>query len=508
MKRTLALICVIVAGQSSFGLGDAVLVPMPRTCAYSPGRYDLPSGTLVPSLVSFSEDAAIRHEGYRISITTNGIAVVSSDAAGAFYALKTLEQLGDPENGKLVFPLAEIEDWPSYRYRGMHFDDCRHFFGKQTLKRTLDLMADHKYNVLSWHLTEDQGWRFDVPNYPDLVKYGAVRPESPVHGAKSRDVAGVRVMAMDGQPYGPFYYTDADLREIVAYAAERHIEVIPEIDVPGHIAAALAAYPEFACRPENLAHRHPRCVWGIEKDVLCLGNERALKFVEDVLAYVAKTFPSAYINILGDECPTDRWAACPKCRALMKREGLKDVKELQPWFTRRMVRFVEGLGKRAIAADECLEGEGIPKTLVGLYWRGADAGVDGVEGVRRGHDMIMIPHDETYFYYSQGLSSEVDPFQYGTGAVLTLEKTYRFDPARGIPHELRGHVLGGMGCNWSEFTWNEYDLAWKMWPRGCAMAEVLWLGDAKPGYPSFLRRMKTHRGRLVAKGVNCAPLPN
>ena len=491
---------------ASLGLGEVTIVPAPRKCVCTPGQYELPATSVVPSLLSFSSDPGLPQEGYRISVTTSGISVASSDAAGTYYALKTLEQMGDVENGKLVFPLAEIEDWPSYRWRGMHFDDCRHFFGKQTLRRTLDLMAAHKYNVLSWHLTEDQGWRLEVPQYPELVKYGAVRPESPLHGAKSRDVAGVRVMAMDGQPYGPFYYSEADVREIVAYAAERHIEIVPGIDMPGHIAAMLAAYPEFACRPENLSHRHPRCVWGIEKEVLCLGNESALKFVEEVLTYVAKVFPSTYINILGDECPTERWAECPKCRALMEREGLKDVKELQPWFTRRMVRFVEGLGKRALAADEALEGENIPKSLVGLSWRGAEAGVSGVEGVKRGHDMVMIPHDETYFYYSQGLQPEKDPFQYGSGAVLTLEKTYRFDPSRGVPSESRSHVLGGMGCNFSEFTWNEYDLEWKMWPRGCAMAEVLWLGDDRPGYADFFERMTTHRNRLVARGINCAPL--
>ena len=505
MKCLFSILCFLACAPA-FALGDAVLVPAPRKCVFSPGRYDLPSGVIEKSRISFSEDAAIPKEGYRLSVTAKGVSVTSSDDAGAFYALKTLEQLGDPENGKIVFPFVEIEDSPSYAWRGIHLDDCRHFFGKQTVKRTLDLMAAHKYNVLGWHLTEDQGWRLDVPGYPDLVKYGAVRPESPLHGAKSRDVAGVRIMAMDGTPYGPFYYTERDVGEIVAYAAERHIDVVPEIDMPGHIASALAAYPRFACRPENLAHRHPRCVWGVEKEVLCLGNPEALKFVDDVVRYVSRVFPSKYINILGDECPTDRWAACPKCRALMAREGLKDAKDLQVWFTRRMVGIVESMGKRAVAADEALEGEGIPRSLVGLYWRGAEAGVNGAEAVRRGHDMVMIPHDETYFYYSQGLPADVDPFQYGTGAILTLEKTYRFNPARGVPKGLRLHVLGGMGCNWSEFTWNEYDLAWKMWPRACAMAEVLWLGDDKPGYEDFLGRMVPHRGRLISQGVNCAPV--
>lgn len=462
--------------------------------------------------VTFVTASGIPAEGYRISVTKDGVTVTSAAEAGRFYALQTLRQLKQSDG----YPCVEIEDAPAYSWRGVHFDDCRHFFGKQTLKRTLDLMAQHKFNVLHWHLTEDQGWRLDIPGYPDLVKYGAVRPSSPAHGAMSRKLPnGERTMDLDGQQYGPFYYTEADVREILAYAAERHIKIVPEIELPGHVYAALAAYPEFACSPENLSHRHPRLIWGIEKDVLCIGNDRALKFMEDVLDYVCRLFPSEYVHIGGDECPSERWKDCPKCRARITTEGLADEKELQPWVTRRFVKFLEDRGKRVIGWDEYLNGE-IPKSAVGMSWRSAAGNGAGhkllspAECVERGHDMIIATHHLTYFYYGQGLPD--DPFQYGGtgrphgGGSLTLEKVYSFDPMTGIPESGRSRILGGQCCNWSEYTWNEYDLEWKMWPRGCAMAETLWLGGDKPGFADFRARMEIHRKRLLADGVNCAPL--
>ncbi|MCQ2391839.1 MAG: beta-N-acetylhexosaminidase [Kiritimatiellae bacterium] len=515
MKRL--MIAATAGWMAACAFAEMTLVPAPQACSVQAGSFELATNEISAAVVAFTRDAAVPKEGYRLTVAADGIRVAHSDEAGAFYALKTLEQLAEPKGKGLVVPCVSISDAPAFAWRGVHFDDCRHFFGKQTLKRVLDLMAAHKMNVLHWHLTEDQGWRLDVPGYPDLVKYGAVRPASPAHGAMMRRLPnGERDMALDGLQYGPFYYTEADVKEIVAYAAARHIMVVPEIELPGHVYAALAAYPQFACRPENLAHRHPRLIWGIEKDVLCLGNDAALKFMDDVLDYVCRLFPAPYVHIGGDECPSERWKDCPKCRARMAAEGLTSEKDLQPWVTRRYVKYLEARGKRVIGWDEYLNGD-VPKSAVGMSWRtagGNGAGhklVSGAEGAMKGHDMIMTPHDQTYFYYGQGLPD--DPFQYGGsgrpygGGKLTLEKTYAFDPLKGVPSEAQAHILGGQCCNWSEYTWNEYDLAWKMWPRGCAMAETLWLGAKKPGYADFYARMTRYRQRLLAAGVTCAPMP-
>ena len=493
------LACAIAGSVSVQGNGAVpAIIPAPVKMVDKGGVTSCLAETCVT-------DKSLPKEGYRLTVSATGVTIASADAAGAFYARQTLKQLSD---GKSC-PCVEIEDAPAYSWRGVHFDDCRHFFGKQTLKATLDLMAQYKYNVLHWHLTEDQGWRLDIPGYPELVKYGAVRPESPAHGARARKLPnGERVMDMDGQKYGPFYYTEAEVKDILAYAAERHILVVPEIELPGHVAAALAAYPEFACRPENLAHRHPRLVWGIEKDVLCLGNDKAIKFMEDVLDYVCRLFPSPFVHIGGDECPSVRWKDCPKCQARVKAEGLADEKALQPWVTRHFIKFLAARGKRTVGWDEYLNGD-VPTDAVGMSWRTPGQGTGDMailslaDAVKKGHDMVMCRNDLTYFYYGQGLAN--DPFQYG-GGKLTLARVYSFDPAEGVPAEARAHVLGGQCCNWSEYTWNEYDLAWKMWPRGCAMAEALWRGANKPGFDDFKRRVAVHRERLLKAGVNCAPL--
>ena len=448
-------------------LAALVLVPQPAKLVET-------GGVSTNGSIRYVTDASLPREGYRLKVAPDGITVASSTDAGRYYAGVTLGQLKQG-NG---WPCVEIEDAPAYSWRGILLDDCRHFFGKETVKRQLDLMAQHKLNRFHWHLTEDQGWRLDIPGYPELVKYG------------------------------PYYYTEADIREIVAYAAERHITIVPEIELPGHVFAALAAYPEFACVPENLASREPRLVWGIEKDVLCLGNDKAIKFMEDVLDYVCRLFPGDVVHIGGDECPQVRWMTCPKCQARIKAEGLKDEHDLQPWITRHFVKFLEARGKRALGWDEYLLGD-VPKSAIGMSWRtrpksgAGHALVSGAQAAVRGHDVVMTPNKFCYLDYRQGLAN--DPFQY-IGGNVTLEICYSFDPCADVPAEARKHILGGQCNNWSEYTWNEYDLAWKMWPRTCALAEVFWLGDAKPGFADFKRRMATHRGRLIAQGVNCAPL--
>lgn len=492
---------------SSALLVALAVIPEPTRVERNGG--ETPAQTFAPltSRVECVTDSKIAAEGYELGVSAKGVITIrSADAAGAFYARKTLEQIVDWRG----YPCVRISDSPRYRWRGVLLDECRHFFGKETVKRTLDLMAQYKLNVLHWHLTDDQGWRLDVPGYPELVKYGAVRSSSPKHGAAIKWIDREKetyTMDTDGQTYGPYFYTEADVKEILAYAAERHITIVPEVELPGHVYAALAAYPEFACRPENLAKRSPRLIWGIEKDVLCLGDDKAIKFMEDVVDYVCRLFPSDVVHIGGDECPQERWKTCPKCRKRIADEGLKDEHDLQPWITRHFVKFLAARGKRALGWDEYLLGD-VPANAIGMSWRAGGGGaghkfLTPLECVKAGHDMVMTPRTHCYLDYAQGLME--DPFQY-IGGCVTLEKCHSLDLCEGIPEDLRQRILGGQGNNWSEYTWNQYDLEWKMWPRTCALAEVFWCGDRKPPFEDFLRRMVVHRKRLVGLGVNCAPL--
>jgi len=453
---------------------------------------------------------SLKPEGYKLYVTKEGVTIWSGDAAGRFYAHQTLKQLTTPatKTAPASAPCVEILDEPRYKWRGVHFDDCRHFFGKQVLKRTLDLMARYKFNRLQWHLTDDQGWRLDIPGYPELVEYGAVRSQSPkfnIHAWIGKEEDWDR---LDRTPYGPYYYTEADVKEILAYAAERQITIVPEIEFPGHVQALLAAYPELACVPANVKDRDPRLVWGISKDVLCLGNDRSIKALEDILDYVCKLFPSEVIHIGGDECPQDRWKSCPKCQARIKTENLGDEKGLQPWVTHHFVKFLADRGKRTIGWDEYLLGD-VPTSALGMSWREDNkngAGHDLVSGAAaaiRGHDIVMATHTFCYLDYSQGLKE--DPFYY-IGGKLPLARCYSFDLCAGVPEEAKKHILGGQCENWSEYTWSRFDLEWKMWPRACALAEVFWTGETRPGFEDFKRRMTAERAWLISNRVNCAPL--
>ena len=476
------------------------LIPMPRKVEWKVGK--CPPG----AAVSKTRDPSIPTEGYRLDVTPKGIAIASSDDAGAFYAEKTLAQLklkgGD-------CPCVSIEDAPAFRWRGALLDEGRHFFGKETVKRMIDLLADYKFNVFHWHLTEDQGWRIDVPGLPELAKRGAMREQSPCHGARLKKVApyDYRSSALNGEKYGPFFYTEADLREIVAYAKERHVTVVPEIELPGHAYGALAAYPNLACFPERIG-KAAASDWGIFRDVFCVGNDETVAFLEKVLDFVCDVFPSEVIHIGGDECPRVIWKECPKCQARMKAEGLKTEGELQAWITKKMAAHLAKRGRRVMGWDEILAGD-VPTTAIGQSWRtNAKEGagtehVSAAAGALRGYDMVMSPHNLTYYSAPQGI--ENDPFLRGGGS-LTLEKAYGFDPLAGVPESARSHVLGGQCCLWGEYLWNFFDLNWRMWPRAFAMSEVLWTYPSTRDFPAFEERAGEHRVRLLKQGINCAPL--
>ena len=462
-----------------------------------PAKLDATGGTAPAAAeVRYVEDASIPAEGYRLSVAADGIEIASSDEAGRFYAGVTLKQLALPDGSR---PCVEIEDAPAFAWRGMHLDVSRHFFGVDDVKRFLDLMAEHKLNRFHWHLTDSQGWRLDVPSHPELAAASARR-----NGRKDEAE----------EPFAQgdrFFYTEEEVKDVLAYAAARHIEVVPEIELPGHFGAVLNAHPEFACVDED----GRRIGW----NEICAGSDEALALMEDALADVCRMFPFGVVHIGGDECSRKKWRQCPRCQARVKDEGLADEDGLQTWISRRMVRFLEARGKRAIGWDEYLLGDGVPASAIGMRWRGAGGAGGGPSNfvsaaamAAAGHDLVMASSRWVYFDYPQGLPD--DPYRYTFPSTpekprdKPLEKVYEFDPLRDIPPELHFRILGGEGCNWTETTPTREILEWKMWPRACALAECLWCGAArKPPYEDFLRRLEAHRARLVAEGVHCAPIP-
>ena len=503
-----AAVCVAAVAESSpecgVSNGGHDLVPRPRKITLADGFVD------AKTQVTERRDGSLPPEGYRLSVAAGGISIVSSSAAGAFYARKTLEQL--LKDGR--YRVCEIEDAPEYRWRGMMIDEARHFLGKSVVKRVLDLMAMHKMNVFHWHLVDDQGWRLEMKRHPELVQYGAARPESVSHGSSAswpKWNGGNIWFETDGERYGPFFHTQEDVREILAYAKARHITVVPEIEIPGHVRALLAAFPECSCKGASLP-RVPRIFWGKEPDVLCIGNDKAVALIEDILDETCGLFPdSPWIHIGGDECPTVRWRECPKCQARIKTEGLKDVNGLQPWITSRIVRYLESRGRRAVGWDEVLAGD-VPLSTIGMTWRAngkQGAGtkyVSAAEAVRRGHDMVLTPCSRWYLSTRQGVPHDPHTYLIPGKGFVSLEDVYSFDPSEGVPAECRSHVLGGQASVWGEMIWNLNDLEWKTWPRACAVAEALWSGPAGRDWADFRRRIETHRLNLLDMGYHCAPI--
>lgn len=419
------------------------------------------------------EESATGEEGYRLTATPPGvIQIAASSPAGLFYGGQTLRQLlpsaiyatTKQEGVKWEIPCCRIEDKPRFPWRGFLLDEARHFFGKEFVKVCIDRMAAHKLNTLHWHLTDDQGWRIDIKKYPKITQIGSWRAET----------------TGDGKRYGGFYTQD-EIREIVAYAAARHVTIVPEIEMPGHALGALSAYPEFSCRGGPFK---VRTKWGIEDDVLCAGNEGTFKFVEDILDEVLALFPSTYIHIGGDECPKTRWKACPKCQARIKAEGLKDEHQLQGYFTRRIEKYLDSKGRRLIGWDEILEG-GLPPKATVMSWRGMGG---ALAAARTGHDYVATPTSHCYLDYSYSR--------------ISLEKAYSLDP---VPAELtaqqRTHCLGVQGNMWSERTPDAAAIDRQTWPRLCALAEVGWTPAESRNTAEFLARMEGHARRLAAMGI-------
>jgi len=435
-------------------------------------------------------------EGYALSSSPDAVVITAAAPAGLFYGIQTLRQLLPPQVEERQVatgvtwevPGTEITDRPRFGWRGMHLDVCRHMFPVEFVKKYIDLMAMHKMNRFHWHLTDDQGWRIEIKKYPRLTEVGSRRAATPFPADRN---------TLDGKPYGG-YYTRDQIREVVAYAQERFITVVPEIEMPGHAVAALASYPELGCTGGPYEVRQ---FWGIADDVFCAGNEKVYGFLEDVLTEVMELFPSEIIHIGGDECPKVRWEECEKCQAMIRREGLADEHELQSYFVTRMEKFLNSHGRKIIGWDEILEGGLAPNATV-MSWRGMEG---GMEAAGMGHDVVMSPTSHCYLDYYQSRNTDQEPP--AIGGFLPLEKVYRLEP---VPEGLAGdklhHILGAQGNLWTEYIPTASQAEYMAFPRACAIAEVVWTQAELKDYEDFLDRLPSLLQHLKALGVNYRPL--
>lgn len=432
-------------------------------------------------------------EGYTLEVSPFQIRIDAASPAGLFYGCQTLRQMmpaatfGTKATGPVQIACARIEDAPRFRWRGAMLDSARHFMPKAFVMRFIDLLALHKLNSFHWHLTDDQGWRIEIKRYPKLTEVGAWRDETLVghYGAKEPKYDGVR--------HGGFYTQD-EIREIVAYAARRHVNVVPEIEMPGHAQAAIAAYPELGNTDEQL---RVMTTWGVNPNVLNT-EDATIEFLQNVLAEVIELFPSKFIHVGGDECPKEQWKASERVQAKRKALGLKDEHEMQSWFIRQMDKWLADRGRRLIGWDEILEGGLAPGATV-MSWRGVEG---GITAAKAGHDVVMAPTSHLYFDYYQARPTSEEPL--AIGGFLPLEKVYSFDPVpEGFTEDEAKHVLGAQGQLWSEYISTPEQAEYMGFPRICALAEVVWTPQAKRDFPDFLERLKGgHLARLAAMRVN------
>lgn len=442
--------------------------------------------------LSFIVDKNLSKEEYAIDVTKAGVKVRAAEEYGFLYATQTLGQLLPVEffgksasaGVKWEIPCVSIKDKPRFGYRGMHLDVARHFFGVEEVKKYLDMMAFYKFNTFHWHLTDDQGWRIEIKKYPKLTEIGSMR-EGTIVGHLNENEQNPK---LDGVPYGG-YYTQDQIREVVAYAKSLGITVIPELDLPGHMIAALASYPEFGCTggPYKVWTK-----WGVAEEVLCVGKEKVFTFLEDVLTEMMELFPSEYIHIGGDECPKVAWETCPDCQKRIKELGLKsDDKHsaeqyLQSYVTARIQKFLNDRGRKIIGWDEILEGELAAGATV-MSWRGVSG---GIEAANKGFDVIMTPNTYMYFDYYQAEDKSLEPL--GIGGYLPIENVYSYEPYEGIPEASRKHILGVQANLWTEYIATPEHLEYMMLPRAAALSEVQWCNPENKNFDRFKKSLVGH----------------
>lgn len=443
-----------------------------------------------------TEEEFKNDEAYRLSVTTDGVMLSAPTPSGIFYGIQTLRQLlpveieySDPSlvpnNTQWTIPNVEIYDYPRFEYRGMHLDVARHFFPPKFVKKYIDLLAMYKFNRFHWHLTEDQGWRIEIKLYPKLTEIGAWR-DSTLIGNYGTD-------KYDDVRHGGFY-THEEVRDIVAYAQKRSITIIPEIEMPGHSSAALAAYPQFGCLDKEY---HVQPTWGIFEDIYC-PSEETFAFLEDVLDEVIELFPSEYIHIGGDEAPKKQWKESKLAQEVIEREGLADEHELQSYFIGRIEKYLNSKGRQIIGWDEIMEGGLAPGATV-MSWRGEKG---GIEAAKMGHDVIMTPTTTNYFDYYQA-EKETEPI--AIGGFLPLENVYDYDP---VPEELTEEeaqfILGAQGNVWTEYMHTGEKVEYMAFPRAIALSEVVWSNPDDKNWFDFLQRLQESFKRLEILDVNYA----
>ena len=448
---------------------------------------EVAGGIALPNF-SLSIDPALEKEEYTLDSRKGSVKIAGGSEAGVWWGLQTALQIIYQSEDR--FPGLLISDKPAFAYRGAMFDCCRHFFTIDEVKKFIDLANLHKINVFHWHLTEDQGWRAQIKSLPRLTEVGSVRKETLV-GHYGSDT-------YDGTPHGGFY-TQEEMKEIVAYAAARQMTVIPEIEMPGHASAALTAYPNLGCRGKGY---YVQTTWGVFDEIFCAGNPGTLEFFEKVLDEICEIFPSEYIHIGGDEAPRAEWEKCPKCQALMKKMGFTSEAQLQSYIVNSIEKYLNSKGRKIIGWDEILEG-GVTKSATVMSWRGTDG---GIAAAKLGNDVIMAP--TTYFYldYYQTADPEANNEPLAIGGCLPLEKCYEFNPLEGLNEEEQAHIKGIQANLWTEYIATFDHVEHMELPRIAALSEISWSNASKPDYATFVSDIeKALLPIYTARGYHYAP---
>lgn len=468
-----------------------------RQWHFNPVLIGTPEANSLQLIINETSDSELGDEGYTIDVGKDGIVIAANSERGLFYGFQTFVQML-PEDisvtrySKISLPFCHIRDYPQYEWRGSLLDVSRHFFGVSQVKKHLDLMAQYKLNKFHWHLTDDHGWRIEIAKYPLLNDIGSWRVDR------------------DNQPWGEAdppregeartnggYYTKAEIEEIVAYAAERYIDVIPEIEIPGHCCAVLEAYPQLACADDDTTYTVQYGPYWPPRAILCAGNDSVMMFLKDVMDEIIPLFPGKYIHIGGDEAVKENWERCHRCAKRMKELGLSDFEQLQGWMVVEMENYLKRQGKNIIGWDEILDG-GVSADATVMSWRGSEG---GIKASRHGNDVIMTPLDYCYFNFYQA-NAEFQPAAM-PNSLVTLHKVYGFDPSAGISSERqRAHILGAQ-CNlWTEYINTPEMAEYMLLPRLCAMAEVLWTPETMRNWEDFRGRVSHHCVRLKANDYN------
>lgn len=457
-KTTICFIAALMlaACSGNDSIAELSIVPNPVSMEYSGG------GVKASAKVKQVIDTTLGEEEYILDATGengNSIIITAGSDAGLWWGQQTLEEIKAQCDGRI--PGVKISDKPEFAYRGLHLDCSRHFFSVDDVKKFIDLANIHKLNVFHWHLTDDQGWRAEIKKYPRLTEVGAFRGES---------------------HYGSFY-TQEQMKEVVAYAAERHVTIIPEIEMPGHALAALTAYPEYGCTGEGYSVTEE---WGVFDDVFCVGKESTFEFLENILDEICDIFPGKYIHIGGDESPRTRWETCPDCQRRMKEEGLETEDQLQSYLNNRIEKYLNTKGRSLVGWDEILHGD-ISQTATVMSWRGTEG---GIEAAKRGNDVIMSPY--TYFYldYYQTKDPSQEPEGTTYASYLPLGKCYSFNPFDGLNEEQSKHIIGVQANTWTEHMYEITDVEHMVLPRIAALAEVCWSTSNRTSYEQFVERCR------------------